>query len=94
MWMSLFVVALADEVAVGVEPVDDLRHPHALAGRAALMRAIVVVGEVFPGVPDDGDLDILDANDPHRAVGKFVVGAYLDFRHSDPSFQGMSRLKS
>src|SRR5579872_3726208 len=50
------VELLAHEHAVLADDVDDLGHPHALAGGAALMRAQIAIGVILAGVPDDPDL--------------------------------------
>jgi hypothetical protein len=78
------IVTLAEKAAIGIKAIDHLGHPDAFAGRPTLMRTIIVVGEIFAAVPDDGDFQIADPNDPHGSVGELVVLANLDFRHPQP----------
>lgn len=78
----VFIVGMADQPAILVEFVDHLRHADALARRAALMRAMIVVGEILSVVLDDGDLQIFHRNDPNGAIGKLGRTAHLNFSHT------------
>jgi hypothetical protein len=59
MWISFLVKPCPMKRPSVSEPVDDLRHPDALARRSALMRTVVVVREILPRMLDDGNLNIL-----------------------------------
>ena len=75
------VEGLAVEDAVLVDQFLHLRHAQALAGRAALVRAVVAVGVVLAAVADDADLDLAGMHDPHPALGDIAVAANQHFGH-------------
>src|SRR5579862_4734405 len=59
----VIVVGLAEERFIGAEQVDDLVADDALAGRPALVGAMIAVGVEGPGVAVDADLDAVLADD-------------------------------
>src|SRR6476661_2977406 len=64
----------------------ELLHAQALAGRAALVRAVVAVGVVLALVADDPDLELAGAHDPHPALGHLAVPAHQHFGHRPAPF--------
>src|SRR3954470_7244226 len=81
-----FVEGLAVEDAVLVDEFFHLRHAQALAGRAALVRAIVPVGVILALVADDPDLEFAGPHDAHPALGHFAVPAHQHFGHRPAPF--------
>jgi hypothetical protein len=67
------VVGLAQERLVRTDQVDDLAADDALAGRAALVQAVIAVGVEGALVPVDADLDPVLPDDADIAV------LHLDF---------------
>ena len=72
--------------AVAVDQVDNLRHPHALADRAALVRAEIAIGVIFAAMADDADFSAPGCDDADAAFGDLAVLADQYFSHFFPSF--------
>src|SRR5262249_41365611 len=64
----VFVVGLAEELAVRPEQIDDLVADDALAGGPTLVQAVIAVGVERAGVPVDADLMAVLAHDADLAV--------------------------
>src|SRR5258705_10819317 len=86
-------VPRANEVRLGVgeiqalgglvrhDPLFHRRDDHALAGRSALVQALIAVGVEFTAVLEDADLGIADEHDPAVAVLEFPGFANKLFCH-------------
>ena len=55
----VIVVGLTKELSVLIVEIDDLAPGDPLAGRAALMQALIAIGIKGPVMPVDADLDLV-----------------------------------
>src|SRR5882757_4808705 len=77
----VLVVGLAEIALVRAVELDHLVPDQALAGRAALMQAMIAVGVVGAAVPVDPDLDPVLADDADIAILHFDFIADKNLRH-------------
>src|SRR5215472_8662269 len=78
----VLVVGLAEERFVGAEQVDDLVADDALAGRPALMGALIAVGVEGAGMPVDADLGAVLADDANVTVFHLKLITDENLRHA------------
>src|SRR5262245_14881275 len=79
------IVGLAEISLVGAQQLDHLALDHALAGRAALMQAVVAVGVEGAGVPVDADFEPVLTDDADIAIAHVHIVTNENLRHSSPA---------
>jgi hypothetical protein len=80
----VLVVGLAEIKTAFADDIDNLRHLDAFAGRAALMRAIILIGVVVAAPMEDTDLHPARLHDPNPALRELTFAANQDLCHACP----------
>src|SRR5262245_10512778 len=84
MWVAV-IVGLPKIRLIGTQELDHPALDHTLAGRAALMQAMVAISVVGAGVPIDTDLESVLTDDADIAITHVHILTNENLRHSSPA---------